>query len=123
VPLEELGTPLDDPLRLALAAPVRHAGGLGGAVAHIDHFGNIATNITRADLGDRTALSVRLGGVDVPGLLRTFGEAASGTLIALYSSTDDAGGRGQRQRRRRPRVAIRSRCAGRSTSADAPDRV
>jgi S-adenosylmethionine hydrolase len=89
VPLEELGTPLDDPVRLPLAAPVRQAGGLTGVVTHVDHFGNIATNITRADLGDRTTLTVHIGGVDVPGLLRTFGEAAPGTLIALYSSTDD----------------------------------
>lgn len=89
VPLEELGTEIDEPVRIAMPRPEESAAGhLAGEVLHVDHFGNLYTNFRRSDLEGRTDLTVRLCGAEIRGLVRTFGERSAGELIALYSSTD-----------------------------------
>lgn len=86
--LTELGTPIHDPQRLKFPVPTRTDLGLLGEVIHIDHFGNLSTSIRRQHLGELAALRVRLAGVEIAGLVRTFGERPSGDLVALYGSTD-----------------------------------
>jgi hypothetical protein len=89
VPLEELGTEIDDPARIALPRPAKSAAGdLAGEVLHVDHFGNLYTNFRRGNLEGRTDPTVRLLGSEIRGLVRTFGERPIGELIALYSSTN-----------------------------------
>jgi S-adenosyl-L-methionine hydrolase (adenosine-forming) len=91
VPLKELGTPFDDPVKLELPRPEKTANGWKGEVIHIDHFGNVASNIRIETLGEAlkemNKISVRLGGVEIKGLVNTFGERAVGELIALFGST------------------------------------
>jgi S-adenosyl-L-methionine hydrolase (adenosine-forming) len=87
VSLEMLGSPIDDPVRLQLLEPERTESGLRGEVIHIDHFGNISTNIRHEHLGEGLNVTVRLGGIEVHGLVKTFGERPAGELIALYGST------------------------------------
>ena len=87
VSLDKIGTPIHDPIRLEIAAPTRMDQGWEGEVIHIDHFGNIATNILREHLSEMTPASVRLCGQTIPGLVRTFGERPVGELIALFGST------------------------------------
>jgi S-adenosyl-L-methionine hydrolase (adenosine-forming) len=87
VPLGEVGTPIDDPVRLNLPQPERRADGWRGQVIHIDHFGNISTNIRRQHLGKPTNVKVSLCGVVIEGLVETFGERGPGQLITLYGST------------------------------------
>lgn len=87
VALKSLGTPINDPVRLPLPRAQRTQNGWVGEVIHIDHFGNIATNIRRQDMGEPGRVQVRLRGANVPGLMRTFGEHPPGELIALYGST------------------------------------
>jgi hypothetical protein len=89
VALEDLGTPLQDPVRLSLAHPVPMPGGLLGEVEYVDRFGNLRTNIRRADCGDKTPAGVRLGWVEIEGLVRTFGERPAGDLIAFWGSGDE----------------------------------
>lgn len=86
-PLEELGTPIDDVIRLKIPQPERVSGGWRGVVLHIDHFGNLSTNIPQELLPAQTSrLHVRLGGVEIAGLKRTFGEGKPGELLALIDS-------------------------------------
>ena len=87
VPLGRLGTPIHDPVRLQLPQPERTRHGLRGEVIHLDHFGNISTNIRREHLDEARSVTVSLCGVKIRGLRRTFGENPPGTLIALYGST------------------------------------
>jgi len=87
VPLQELGTPVTDPIRLPLPPAERTPTGWLGQVIHIDHFGNISSNLRREHLGERDDATIRLCGVNIRGLVRTFGEGAPGALIALYGST------------------------------------
>ena len=89
VALEDLGEVIDDPVQLALPRPQTTAQGVHGEVTLIfPHFGNIMTNIHHEDLEDWSQARVRLCGVEIPGLVRTFGERPPGTLIALFGSSD-----------------------------------
>jgi S-adenosylmethionine hydrolase len=87
VPLEKVGSPIDDVIRIELPKPERRAGGFRGQILHIDHFGNLATNLTRTDLEGVRKIRLSLRGTDIPGLYRTFGELEPGQLMALFGST------------------------------------
>ncbi len=93
VPLKSFGTPFEDPVRLELPKPEKAASGWRGEVIHIDHFGNIASNILAENLADalkeKTKISVRVGDAEIVGLVNTFSEGAVGELIALIGSTDN----------------------------------
>jgi S-adenosylmethionine hydrolase len=89
--LQSLGTSITDPERLNLAQPERTLCGLRGEVIHIDHFGNVASNIREEHLaewlGTPERIVVQLGKNEVHGLVRTFGEGPVGKLVALLGST------------------------------------
>jgi S-adenosylmethionine hydrolase len=82
-----MGTRISDPVLLELPAPQKIENVWSGEVIHIDHFGNISTNIRREHLGAPGTISVHLGGAEIPGLFKTFGERPAGDLMALYGST------------------------------------
>lgn len=91
VPLAELGSVFDHPVRLSLPRPEKTAHGWRGEIIHIDHFGNAASNIREENLADALKLPekviVRVGGTEIRGLVNTFGERAPGELVALLGST------------------------------------
>jgi S-adenosylmethionine hydrolase len=87
VALEDLGTAITDPVRLQLPQPERTPQGWRGEVIHIDHFGSLASNIYRHHLSGHTVATVRLGGVNIDGMVETFGERPPGELVALFGST------------------------------------
>lgn len=91
VPLKSLGTPFDDPVRLELPRVEKTPGGWRGEIIHIDHFGNVASNILVEHLADalkeKAKVSVRVGNAEITGLVNTFGEGAAGELVALIGST------------------------------------
>jgi S-adenosyl-L-methionine hydrolase (adenosine-forming) len=87
VPLSAMGSRINDPVRLNLPLPQPAPDGLRGQIIHIDHFGNLSTNIRQENLRDAQVLVVRLRGVEVSGLARTFGERPVGELVALIGST------------------------------------
>ena len=86
-PIDQLGTPVKDAVRLQLSRPQRTASGLRGQVIHIDHFGNLATDIRVEHLQKSPDVIVSLGGVKVVGMVDTFGERPPGSLVALFGST------------------------------------
>jgi len=89
--LQAVGTPITDPVRLALPKPHRTPTGLRGEVIHIDHFGNVASNIRVEHLAEWLSapekLTVHLCGAEIHGLVKTFGDRAPGELVALLGST------------------------------------
>ncbi len=95
VPLNELGSRIQDPVRLELPKPEKAENGWRGEVIHIDHFGNVSTNIRIENLGDAMKqmenILVRLDGAEIKGLVNTFGERAVGELVALIGSTGNLG--------------------------------
>jgi S-adenosylmethionine hydrolase len=87
VPMVAMGTTIDDPIRINFPRPKPTQNGFEGEIIHIDHFGNISTNIRFEDMGWVEHLQIDVGGLKVSGLYRTFGELAAGELMALYGST------------------------------------
>lgn len=91
VPLAELGTRIVDPVRLALPKPEQIANGWRGEIIHIDHFGNLASNIRVENLSSALThmdgCNVSLAGETIKGLVNTFGERQPDDLVALLGST------------------------------------
>jgi S-adenosylmethionine hydrolase len=84
---DALGPAVADLVRLAWPEPRETAGGIVGAVLHVDAFGNLVTNIP-AEVWPRLVAAgrLRVGTHDVTTLVRTYGEAAPGTPVALVGS-------------------------------------
>ena len=87
VSLPQLGSQVADPFRLTLSQPERTSFGWRGEVIHIDHFGNIATNLRLEHLGRPAQVRVRLGNLEISGMVLTFGDRSPGELVSLYGST------------------------------------
>lgn len=100
-PLEEVGPQTDHLEILNLADPGGEPGGpLRGFILHIDHFGNLVTNIRQSDVaGYRAGLKdaasgrareplVFVGETGVGPLRRTYADVAEGELLALIGSAD-----------------------------------
>ena len=85
----ELGPPVSEWVQLPLPAPVLEARRLAGEVVYVDDFGNLLTNIPAAAFLRLAAGPVRVivGGKEVERVVRTYGEAQPGTLVALISSS------------------------------------
>lgn len=90
-PLQSLGAAFEDPVRFEVLQPEQTEDGWRGQVIHIDHFGNLSSNIRVEHLGDalkdKEEITVRVGGVEIKGLVNTFGERPAGELIALIGSS------------------------------------
>jgi S-adenosylmethionine hydrolase len=85
----ELGPIVADWVRLERPAPRYDAKGISGEVLYIDHFGNLITNIPGEALTlDDRPKRVRVGGVEVPRIVRTYADSEPGTLLALVSSVE-----------------------------------
>ncbi len=83
---ERLGPRVTDPVLLAWPRPRVAGSRIGGAVVHVDRFGNLVTSIpgdALASLG--SSLTVRVGARSLP-LVRTYGELARGRPGALVGS-------------------------------------
>jgi S-adenosyl-L-methionine hydrolase (adenosine-forming) len=89
-PLEEMGTIMNDPIRLNFPQPEAiSGGGLRGHVIEIDTFGNLSTDIETSHLAPMGSVRVQVGGQVIDGLVNTFGDRPKGTLIALIGTDHD----------------------------------
>lgn len=91
VPLEKVGTEINDAMRIQIPRPEKLANGVMGEVISVDHFGNLATNIPLdmfEDLDDFDSWDVEISNVVISGLVQTFGEGKAGSLVALFGSSD-----------------------------------
>jgi S-adenosylmethionine hydrolase len=77
-----IGEPFAQPVRLRTPQPRRATdGALHGEILTIDRFGNAITNLAARD-----GVAVQVGGHQVR-VVRTYGEAAPGELVALVGSS------------------------------------
>ncbi len=86
VPISQIGTPLDNPVRLDIPRPQWVGSSLKGQVMNIDHFGNLSTNLTSEHLTGMGDLIVEIKDASIRGLSQTFGEQGFGSLVALINS-------------------------------------
>ncbi len=92
MPLDRVGPQVGELelLNIDLPHALEH-GGLEGQVLYVDHFGNVISNISAADLealrtpADR--LGVQVGPLRIGPLRTTYGDAAPGEVVALIGST------------------------------------
>ena len=92
--IEESGPACDDPVLLPIPESVRESNGdVRGAVMHVDHFGNLITNLTSGDLsvgarigGKARTVAVLVDGVPIGSLRRTFGDVPPGDPLAYIGS-------------------------------------
>jgi S-adenosylmethionine hydrolase len=85
----ELGPIVNDWVRLDRPAPRHHDKGIVGEVLYADHFGNLITNIPGETLTlDDRPKRVNIDGIEVHQIVRTYADAAPGTLVALVSSNE-----------------------------------
>jgi len=87
IPLDSLGTPISDAVRIEIPTPVQTPHGWQGQVIHIDHFGNLTTNLRTSHLEHATEVIIHIKGEKIIGLVSTFGERPAGTLVALLDSS------------------------------------
>ena len=87
--LDALGEAFPDPVRLEMRGPERRADGLDGEITRLDRFGNLITNIRRADLEGalegRTPM-IEAGGLRVTGIQDCYEDAAEGEALAIMGS-------------------------------------
>lgn len=84
-----LGPPQEKLVRLDWPQPVVHPHGIDGHVLAIDAFGNVVTNVTADMLPDGgQRVRVACEGQEATAHVRTYGDAAAGTLVSLVGSTD-----------------------------------
>jgi S-adenosyl-L-methionine hydrolase (adenosine-forming) len=86
VPLEALGTPVRDPVRLDLPAPRSFGGTVEGTVVWVDHFGNLVSNIPADVLVPGETYRVTVGRLMVTGLFTTYAQVRAGQPLALVGS-------------------------------------
>ena len=84
---EELGPAAERLVRLAWPEPRETAAGIAGEVIHVDTFGNLVTNLPAALLPRLVGAGrLHVGGHAVTTIVRTYGDAAPGTTVALVGS-------------------------------------
>lgn len=88
IPLSELGTPLDDPVRIELARPEKTENGWKAHITAIDVFGNLTTDLPASLLRERDRVIFRLRGAEVRGVTESYGHRQPGDLIAVVDSED-----------------------------------
>jgi S-adenosyl-L-methionine hydrolase (adenosine-forming) len=89
VPLEELGTPIEDLVHMQLPGAKQIPNGVEGEVIYIDQFGSAICSILPEDLEGLKDVQVTLCGVTIPSMVNTFGDRQlyGGELIALWDSS------------------------------------
>jgi len=93
VPLSDLGTTFDDPIRIPLWGAEQHDdGSVSGEVIYIDDFGNAICSILPEEIAHLSLpddVVVDICGAHINGMVSTFGDSEydSDTLIALWDSS------------------------------------
>jgi hypothetical protein len=96
VSMNELGTAVEDIVRLELPVPiVLDDGDVEAHVIHIDRFGNLITNVdktfweTLTRFGDKVNIEIRIGeSTVITQMSKTYGDAPQGAPLALWGSSD-----------------------------------
>lgn len=87
--VEEIAEPMEDTIHPGWAVVRREGDKLRGQVVHVDHFGNVITNISERDLRETgwRSIVVEAGNTEIHGLKRTYGDVAPGEKLALIDSS------------------------------------
>jgi S-adenosyl-L-methionine hydrolase (adenosine-forming) len=87
VPLESLGTLIDDYVRLRIPRPVKTGQGWHSQVIQVDHFGNLATNLEK-DMLLSQSVDIWINSQRISRLVQAYGDAKAGELVAMFDSAN-----------------------------------
>ncbi|HNO32572.1 MAG TPA: SAM-dependent chlorinase/fluorinase [Anaerolineales bacterium] len=88
VSLSEFGSFFTDPVRVEMPKPIRTDAGWQAHISAIDAFGNLTLDLPAAALQNRTGVLFRLHGVEVVGVVESYGHRSPGELVAVVDSED-----------------------------------
>jgi S-adenosylmethionine hydrolase len=91
VDLETMGPTIKDPLTLNLPVPHEQKGILYGQITHVDHFGNLITNIDRKGLEhflESAQPAVEVGNLVLDRLCTAYQDVEEAEPLALVNSAD-----------------------------------
>ncbi|MFO3796646.1 MAG: S-adenosyl-l-methionine hydroxide adenosyltransferase family protein, partial [Anaerolineales bacterium] len=86
VPLQELGSPITDPIRLPFPSPEHHGKVWKALIVYVDRFGNLITNLPAHLLGERRAVRIDIGGYRIEGIVPSYAHRPPGSLVAVIDS-------------------------------------
>ena len=86
VPLEALGDPISDPVRLDFSRPARTDNGWQAHITIIDVFGNLTTDLPAENLRNVETVTLKLKGFEIEGVVHSYGHRKPGELVALVDS-------------------------------------
>jgi S-adenosyl-L-methionine hydrolase (adenosine-forming) len=87
---EQLGRKIDDPVILPSATPEIRGDILEGSIIHIDHFGNLITNVSRAMLQgfiQESKMQAEVKGAIMTKLMPSYAAAQEGELFCIIGSS------------------------------------
>lgn len=88
VALADFGPAVGERIKIPVPeATLDKNGQLHGEVIHVDRFGNCITNICRDMVPGDSDYRVQVAAATLPTILRTYGDAPPGTLMALFGSS------------------------------------
>ncbi len=89
-PLDNLGREVKNITTIPIPVPEIQAGAVRGTIIHIDHFGNLLTNIEVEHIRklslQPTEITVKIEGRTINGLQTAYGSVAPGELLAIIGS-------------------------------------
>ena len=85
IPVERLGTRIDNYQKFRMPAPKQEGKVLKGMVIYIDRFGNLATNIRLDEIKGEISYGV-IKGIRISKFVKAFGEVKVGELVLLRNS-------------------------------------
>jgi S-adenosyl-L-methionine hydrolase (adenosine-forming) len=88
IPLDNLGTPFSDPVRLDLPHPQQTETGWIAHVTSVDTFGNLTTDLPISLVPDPNKVLFRVGDAEVHGITDSYGHKQPGELIAVIDSEE-----------------------------------
>jgi S-adenosyl-L-methionine hydrolase (adenosine-forming) len=88
VPLNELGSPFTDPVRLDMPRPLKKESGWIAHVTVIDIFGNLTTDLPASAVDGRTDVQFCIRDFKVEGISNAYGDKLGGDLVAVVDSEE-----------------------------------
>jgi len=85
-PIGQLGTPFSPRARLSWPEVRVTDLDVRGAVIHVDHFGNLITNIRPNHLSAFEQVTITLGSTEIRGISKSYGDVEPGGLLAVWGS-------------------------------------
>lgn len=85
--LTDLGPPVEDWQRLDIAQPSVESRKIEGRIIHVDHFGNVVTNILPEHLDGKSVDRIASGHFTVQELHRSYTDVAKGKPLALIGQS------------------------------------